>query len=109
MISRILPILGPLLGLAASGLGLVVLVDYVRRVWGASRSGESGSAERRLWDQLDQLQMQNYLLLQRLERIEATLELGPSDHAGEAGAESGCGGLPHILPPGRGDHGVLPR
>jgi len=109
VVSTLLMILGPLIGLGLGGLLLVALFDYVRRVWVASRSGESGSAERRLWDQLDQLQMQNYLLLQRLERVEETLELGPSDHAGEAGTERGYGGLPHILPPGKGDHGVLPR
>jgi hypothetical protein len=113
VIPALLMILGPMLGVALTGLLGFAVFTYIRRSWQVIRSEQFGSVHHRILDELDQVRAQNHMLLERLDRIEAALGTGgPKGLEGlrdSDSAEDRDRGAQSIPPPGRGDHGVLPK
>ena len=95
MITSGFMVVAMLLSLGFSGLVAFALFTYIRRTWQVIRSEEMDSVQFRILDELDQLRTQNHALVERLERIEGSLQarLGPGseDEGGPAGREPGEG------------------
>jgi hypothetical protein len=73
MPTGIFVILAFLLSISFSGLVAFALITYIRRTWQVIRSEEVGSIQYRIVDELEQIRTQNYLLAERLERMEGAL------------------------------------